>query len=158
MKKAVGILLAFILMFNISLGYTLTVNTARGTTTRDVASDRMVTVGLSDRSPAKYVVNTANAILKVFGNRRQFVMPAEAVDISITPKNNSSSSVLEMQVGDYVTYYPTDTECDLTELTGIEQDSLNPALTTEWRVLSDDGTTVELVSADSVGTFKLSES
>jgi len=59
------------------------------------------------------------------------------------------------EVGDYVEYHPTATTCDLTAITGITQNALNPSATTQWRVLSNDGTTVELVSADSVGVLTL---
>lgn len=54
-------------------------------------------------------------------------------------------------VGSYVKYYPTQTKVDLSALTGITQDGLNPSETTDWRVLSNDGTKIELVSAEPVG-------
>ena len=69
----------------------------------------------------------------------------------------SAVSITDMPVGAYVTYQPSSTNIDLTALTGISQPSLNPSATTLWRVLTNNGTKVELVSADTVGTLTLSE-
>ncbi|MBP3284458.1 MAG: InlB B-repeat-containing protein [Clostridia bacterium] len=222
MRRAVSLVISFVLLLSTSFGYTLTINTERGITTREVEAEKNITVGLSDRAPAKYVVNSENVVLRIFGNRRQLVMPTGNVDISVnrlyTVNFNSNggstvksikvavgdlygtlpvptksgyafdgwymeewlvtkitdTTVVEtasdhtlyakwkeataenlMEVGDYVTYYPTITTCDLTTITGVEQTEFDPSATTTWRVLSNDGTTVELVSADSVGDLTL---
>jgi len=75
-----------------------------------------------------------------------------------TPPTSGNKLADVAQVGNYVTYNPTQTSLDLTNLTGVTQDALNPSATTQWRVLSNDGTTVELVSADSVGNLTLGSS
>jgi len=153
MKKVFSMMFSIILLLNVSLGYTLTIHTESGTTTRELDAGRIVTVGRSNRLSAKYVINSGNVVMNVLGNRKQFVMPEGNVEITITEKK----TVADMEVGDYVTYYPLETEVDLTSLTGFEHETLNPSLTTEWRVLSKDATKVELISADSVGQLTLSE-
>jgi len=64
-----------------------------------------------------------------------------------------------VEVGDYVSYTPVAKTIDLSSLTGFTQSNLNTANTTEWRVLSVDEDTgiVEIVSADTVGTLKLTQ-
>jgi len=153
MKKVGSLLVAFVLLLNVSFGYTLMVTYDGDEIVRDVESGYMVIVGLSNREKAKYVVDTNNTILKYYGNRRQFVMPEEDVSITVT----EGKTVADMRVGDYVKYYPLETAVDLTSLTGFEHEMLNPSLTTEWRVLSNDGTMVELISADSVVDLTLAQ-
>jgi len=157
MKKVVSMMMAVMLLLNVSFGYTLTVTYNGSQTVREVEGGRDVIVGLSSRDNANYTVDTGNAILEVHGNRRQFVMPEGNVGITITDieEGVQEKTVLDMRVGDYVTYYPTETECDLTVLTGVEQEPLNPSKTIQWRVLSNDGENVELVSAESVGDLWL---
>jgi len=153
MKKVGRLLVALVLLLNVSFGYTLTITFNAKETTSEVEGGQTVTFGLSSRKKANYVVDRNNATLRVYGNRRQFVMPEANVDISVS----EIKKVADMKVGDYVTYYPLETAVDLTALTGFEHEILNPSLTTEWRVLSNDGTKVELVSEDSVGNLTLSQ-
>jgi len=158
MKRVLSVWVAVIMLLQVSFGHTLTITYNGDVTTREVEANEVVTFGLSSREEANYVVDSNNAILGVYGNRRQFVMPEGNVDISIMPKSedlNSEVDVTTMKVGDYVEYHPTANTCDLTTITGVTQDALVPSATTQWIVLKNDGITVELVSADSVGTLTL---
>jgi len=83
MKKVVSVMFALVLMLNVSFGYTLTITYNGEITTREVEANEVVTFGLSSREEANYVVDSNNAILGVYGNRRQFVMPAGNVNITI---------------------------------------------------------------------------
>lgn len=63
--------------------YVLTINYNDTVVTKDVESGRIVTLGIGSRVDATYTVTTGNAVLKMYGTRRQFVMPAENVTITI---------------------------------------------------------------------------
>ena len=67
--------------------YVLNINYGADVTTRNVQSGHLVTFGLGERSDATYTVDTGNAVLKVYGNRRQFVMPTGDIVITIQDVN-----------------------------------------------------------------------
>jgi len=73
------------MLLQVSFGYTLTVTNGNETIEREVEANTQVTVGLSNRAPAEYTVTKGTVTLNKKGNRRRFTMPAEDVDISITP-------------------------------------------------------------------------
>lgn len=74
MKRIISMVFSWVLLLNVGFGYTLTIHTENGTTTRELEAGKIVTVGLSDRSPASYKVDSKNTLLQLFGNRRRLVM------------------------------------------------------------------------------------
>jgi len=66
-------------------------------------------------------------------------------------------SIAQADVGAYVTYTPSSTSYTVsTTVSGYTSgQTYNPSSTTSWRVFSTDGTTVEVISDESVGTLYL---
>ncbi|MBP3285200.1 MAG: InlB B-repeat-containing protein [Clostridia bacterium] len=83
MKKAVMAMISFVVLFSVAMGYTLTIHEESRVVTEEVSEGETVTIGLPDRSRAKYTVNQGNPLLRDFGNRCKFIMPAENVEITI---------------------------------------------------------------------------
>ena len=65
----------------------MNINYGADVTTRNVQSGHLATFSLGNRANAIYTVDTGNTVLRVFENRRQFVMPTGDVVISIQDIN-----------------------------------------------------------------------
>lgn len=90
------------------------------------------------------------------------VAPGETVKLTIGWESKTIYEAVDtkdMEIGDYVTYYPTMTEVTVgAELTGYDKDqTYNPSETQVWQVFSknDETKTVELISSKSVGDLTL---
>lgn len=83
MKKFVVMIVSFILLMSVALGYTFTVNYNGNTTTKEYDEGTLVTVGIPERERARYTVTEGDVLLQILGNRRQFNMPARNVSLSI---------------------------------------------------------------------------
>ena len=84
MKKVFSMMIALVLLMTVALGYTLTINYGEDIITREVDVGSRVNLWLSERKEAEYTVVTNNVSLESYGKRRQFEMPAEDVEITIT--------------------------------------------------------------------------
>jgi len=67
--------------------YVLNIIYGNSVTTRNVEAGYLVTFGLGNRANTTYTVDTGNTVLRVYENRRQFVMPIGNVVITIHDAN-----------------------------------------------------------------------
>jgi len=117
MKKIVSLMVCVMLLMEVAFGYTLTLNYESQTITKEVDAGRDVIVGFPNRSWMTSVVNKGNVVLKLFGTRCHFVMPAEDVEITfkaiqtytVSFESNGGSTVEEksVTVGDVYGELPT---------------------------------------------------
>ena len=68
---------------NANVGYYLRLDNGNVRTIVTVMAGELVNIGYEDYAAAVYTVNSGTITLQTVGNRRQFVMPAEDVSITI---------------------------------------------------------------------------
>ena len=88
----------------------------------------------------------------------QSITPTADMTLYAVWQENRVLLSTKVNVGDYVTYVPSSTSYKVpTTVSGYaSEQTFNPSSATSWRVFSNDGTNVEIISTDSVGTLYLS--
>lgn len=91
-----------------------------------------------------------------YTNGQSVLNLTETANGTVTLHAQWTPTIAFAEVGDYVEYQSMGEVIDLMELTGLPHEkNFNPADTTMWRVLRNNGTTVELISDEPVETLFL---